>query len=149
MECRHRIGIQCKYIKFAVEWHFQTSHYARLYIYLTKCFTDTRFYSLIKKLCQLLVPKNCQPRKITPYHRIEIKCKYIKFAVEWHSQTLHMHIINNKFWNIQTFIYGLLSPKERIGDWNLQVHRFYSSNSRKHISISFWWIMNRTRVIFF
>ena len=31
-------------------------------------------------------------------------------------RTLHMHIINNKFWNIQTFINGLLSPKERIGD---------------------------------
>ena len=39
-----------------------------------------------------------------------------------------MHIINNKFWNIQTFINGLLSPKERIGNYNLHVHRFY------------WWI---------
>ena len=38
---------KCKYIKFAVEWQSQTSHCDRLYIYLTKSFSGTCFYSLI------------------------------------------------------------------------------------------------------
>jgi hypothetical protein len=119
MECRHRIGIKCKYIKFSVIANLIYLHFISMRWYRV-IFLGWQFFGTKSWHNFLLMNKNVYQRNISWFKNT--LCTNVNVDEGCYFNNIQcMHIINNKFWNIQAFIYGLLSPKERIGDWNLQV----------------------------